>query len=139
RSAADGPWSLLPAEERAEVRAVHGHGRVLGRRPVAKGDDPVRGGGDAFVMGDEYEGLSGGPQVGEEAEDVVGRGGVEIAGGFVGEDHERLVDQGAGDGDPLPLPSGQLGRQVPAPVRESDAVEKGGGALAGGARRVTGE
>src|SRR5690606_41592158 len=41
--------------------------------------------------------------------------------------------------DALPISSGQLGRQVPAPVRESDAVEKGGGALAGGARRVTGE
>ncbi|MES4906617.1 MULTISPECIES: hypothetical protein [unclassified Streptomyces] len=109
-------------------------GRVVGQRAVPQGDDAVGGGGDAFVVGDHDQGLAGGAQLVEEPEDVVGRGAVEVSGGLVGEDDQRLVDQGAGDGDPLPLPAGQLRGQMPGPVGESDLIEEFGGTAAGGAR-----
>src|SRR5262249_47134209 len=47
------------------------------------------------------------------------------AGRLVGEDEARPIDQGAGDRDPLPLSSGELGGQVPGATAEPDALESG--------------
>ena len=49
---------------------------------------------------------------------------VEIAGGLVGEDHPRLVRDRPGDGDPLLLAAGHLGRQVVRPFPDPEGVEQ---------------
>ena len=42
----------------------------------------------------------------KHGQDVLRGGGVEVAGGLVGEDQGRVGDDGAGDGDALLLPAG---------------------------------
>ena len=44
----------------------------------------------------------------EHLEDFLGGDGVEIAGGFVGENEVGVVEQGAGDADTLLLAAGEL-------------------------------
>ena len=51
-------------------------------------------------------------QVGKELQDLGRGGGIEIAGGFVRQDHRGIVDQGPGDGGPLHLAAGDLVRFV---------------------------
>ncbi len=63
----------------------------------------------------------------EEGEDFGGAGGVEVSGGFVGEDEVGIGDDGAGDGDALLLSAGELAGEVVEPVAEADEVECGGG------------
>ena len=53
---------------------------------------------------------------------LVARSAIEVAGRFVGKDHLRVVDERAGDGDPLLLTSGQLIRPVIEPLAEADQV-----------------
>ena len=62
-------------------------------------------------------------------------GRVEVPGRLVGEEELGAIDEGAGDGDPLLLAPGQLGREVVAAAGEPDAREqvlrpRGGVALA---------
>ena len=78
---------------------------------------PARG--DA-VMADDDEGepqLV--PQLLQERHDLVPGAFVEVAGRLVGQQHGGLLDQRAGDGDPLLLPSGQLRGQEPGPLAET--------------------
>ncbi len=72
--------------------AVH----ALGQFVVVRGDD-----GDDAGLADELQ---------ELLEDALGGLGVEIAGRLVGEQDQRGVGDGAGDGDALLLAAGQLGR-----------------------------
>ena len=55
--------------------------------------------------------------------------GVEVAGGFVGEDDGGLVDEGAGDGDALALTAGELVGLVVHAGLEADGGEGSFGAL----------
>ena len=55
------------------------------------------------------DGGTGGVELFEQLDDRFAGGAVEVAGGFVGQHDRRPADQGAGDGDPLPLAAGQLG------------------------------
>ena len=48
--------------------------------------------------------------------------GIEVAGGFVGQDHERIVDQRAGDGHALLLAAGELVGPVVQAVAQPDRV-----------------
>ena len=59
----------------------------------------------------------------EEVHDLDRRLAVERAGGLVGEDQRRLVDERARDGHALLLTARELARQVPAAVGEPDALE----------------
>ena len=59
----------------------------------------------------------------EEAEHLGARGGVEVAGGLVGEHDVRLAHQRTGAGHPLLLAAGQLARPVPQPVPQLDGVD----------------
>src|SRR5688572_2022520 len=52
---------------------------------------------------------------------------VEITGRLVGEEQDRIVDERAGDGHPLLLAAGELGRTVMRPVAEADGLEPGHG------------
>jgi hypothetical protein len=49
---------------------------------------------------------------------------VEIAGRFIGQEHRRLVDQRAGDGDALLLATGKLIGIMVGAVSESDDFER---------------
>jgi hypothetical protein len=65
--------------------------------------------GDFFAVGDENDGgffFSG--ELGDEIDDHGAGGGVEIAGGFVGEKDRGLVDEGTGEGSSLELSTGEL-------------------------------
>ena len=67
-----------------------------------------------------------------EEVDNLGAGlGVEVAGGFVGEDDGRRVGEGAGHGDALALSAGELEGLVVDAVAEADLFEDGDAALFG--------
>ena len=76
-------------------------------------------GGTAFAV--EFE---------EQVADPLAGGAVEVAGGFVGEQHVRLRREGAGNGDPLLLAAGELARIVAQALAEADSLEQFSGALA---------
>ncbi len=79
----------------------------------------------------------------EQGEDVLAVGGVEVAGGFVGEDEAGAVDERTGDGDALHLAAGKLGGKGVGAVGDADALEEGvdaGGTFGGwGAEELEGE
>jgi hypothetical protein len=102
---------------------------------VADGDDAVGELGDVGLVGDDDDGVALGVEIVEERHDLVAGLGVEVAGGFVGEDDGGLVDQGAGDGDALALAAGELVGLVHHAGAEVDGLEDGlgaGDALGGG-------
>ena len=74
----------------------------------------------------------------EEGHDLDAGFGVEVAGGLVGEDDGGAVDQGAGDGDALPLAAGELVGLVIHARFEADIGQRLLGALnaLGGRRAV---
>ena len=65
----------------------------------------------------------------EQRHDFVSGDGVEGAGGFVGQQQRRMVDQGAGDGDALALASGELAGLVIHARLEVDGAQGGLGVL----------
>src|SRR3954467_6283851 len=77
---------------------------------VADGDDAVRVHGDVVLVGDEADGVAALVQTFEQRHDFVSGGGVESAGGLVGEENRRVVDERSGDGDTLALTAGELVR-----------------------------
>ena len=93
-------------------------------------------GGGFVAVGDEDKGGVGFVgELAEEVEDELTVGGIEVAGGFVGEDELGTVDEGAGDGDALLFAAGELGGEGVGAVGDADAVEEGGdagGAFGGG-------
>lgn len=95
---------------------------------VGEGDGAVGKGGQFCVVGDDDKSLS--EFVAEAEEQAVEfRAGVSIkvAGGFVGKDDLRGVDEGAGDGDPLLFASGEFGGFVAGAGLESQEVKQGAG------------
>ena len=89
---------------------------------VAEAEGAVAAVGEFEVVGDEdagervlaVEGL-------EEGEDAVGGEGVEVAGGFVGEQEFGAGDEGSGDGKALLLASGEFAGAMVAAAFEFDA------------------
>ena len=63
-------------------------------------------------------------QTPEQLEHFETPGGVERAGGLVGEHERRLVGEGAGDGEALTLTAGQHAGRVPRLVGEPEEVEQ---------------
>ncbi len=103
--------------------------RVGEDESVAQGDDAVGVGGEDRVVGDEDEGCAFGlVEVEEELEDSGAVGGVEVAGGLVGEHDGGAEDEGAGERDALLLAAGELDGVVVEAVAEADGGEEGAGA-----------
>ena len=77
--------------------------------------------GRVRVVRDHDDGL---PEVvdrpAQELQDLLAGARVEVAGRFVGEQHGRLADERPGDGDPLLLATGELGRLVAETVGQAD-------------------
>jgi len=90
----------------------------------------VRGGGDAGVVGDHDEGGAMALlDLGENLEDFCRVDAVEVAGGLVGEEHLRFVDESAGDGHALAFAGGELGGVLAQAMLETELDEEGAGAL----------
>ena len=85
--------------------------------------------GDVFSMGDQNNCAPFGVKLFEQSEDFVAALAVQGAGGLVGENHRRVVHQGAGDGDALLLAAGKFRRTMLGAVAEAEAREQARGAL----------
>src|ERR1039457_2989744 len=79
---------------------------------VADVNDAVGMQGDIVFVGDQDDGIALLVEALEEAHDFVAGGGIEVAGGFVGQQNGRVVDERAGDRDALALAAGKLVRLV---------------------------
>ena len=102
---------------------------------VAHGDDAVGGFGDGGVVGDEDHGVFAlMMDAAEEVHDLGGVLGIEVAGGFIGEEDGGFVGEAAGDGDALALTAGEFfGHVIEAMAHAHGFEEFGGAALALGA------
>ena len=105
---------------------------------LGSGDDPavldledvVIRADEAAVMGDDDQGAT--PLLlllAQEGKDLVTPFVIEVARGLIGEEHGRVLDQGAGDRHALLLAAGELGRLVLEPVAQADLPEDVFGAL----------
>ena len=107
-------------------------GQFAGDATVGEHDDAFGATGDVGFVRDQDDGA---PvlrmQIGEEFADQGRCHRIEIAGRFVGEDEGRIVDQGAGDGDPLLFTAGEGIRPVSGAIGEADALQSRLGALVG--------
>ena len=96
---------------------------------VDEGDAAVGGGGDRLAVGDkENGGFFFASEAGDELDDGGTGGGVEIAGGFIGEKDGGLVDEGAGDGGALELSARELVGAMVGAVGKMDGGEEFAGA-----------
>ena len=90
-------------------------------------DQAGGGGGGVGVVGDHDDGFAEfAIEAPEEAQNLRGAGCVEIAGGFIGEDHLRLGDDGPGDGHALLLTAGKLAGKMVEAIIEADELQGGG-------------
>jgi len=91
---------------------------------VAEAEDAVAAAGELKVVGYEDAGESVfAVEALEEGEDAFGGLGVEIAGGFVGQQEFGLGDEGAGYGEALLFPAGELAGAMVAAVGQFYAGE----------------
>ena len=72
-----------------------------------------------------------GVEVFEDVDDFLPGAGVEISGGFVGEDHGGIVGQRSGDGHPLLLSARKFGGFVEQAVAKADEFEDFNGFVPG--------
>src|SRR5580693_10192888 len=92
---------------------------------IGQEDDPVRVRGPARVMGHHDNRLAEiGHRAPQEREQVRGGVRVEVAGGLVGEDEVRLVDQRPRARHALLLAAGQLIRAVGQPVADTQLLDQ---------------
>jgi hypothetical protein len=91
-------------------------------------EDAVAGAGEIGVVGDDDEGFAAFVgEIEEEGHDFGAVFGVEVAGGFVGEEDIGIVDEGAGDGGALLFAAGEFVGEVLEAVAEADFFEGLGG------------
>ena len=114
--------------DRSRAMASRTRSSGLMRRAARRGRGPGgrRPSRDVAVVGDQDDRPTRGMELAEDAHDLGAAGGVEVAGRLVGEQEGRLGDQRPGDGHPLLLAAGQLGRLVVEPVAEAEPLERGG-------------
>ena len=92
---------------------------------VDEGDPAIGGSGNFFAVGDENDcGFFFSGELGDEIDDHGAGGGVEIAGGFVGEKDRGLVDEGTGEGGSLELSAGKLVGAMVGAVGELDGFKE---------------
>ena len=93
---------------------------------VAHGDDAVGIGGNVGLVGDENDGdalLA--IERAQRFHDLVRSSRIEIAGGLIGKQKARRIDQGAGDGDALLLAAGELAGRIAFAVAETEQLQRG--------------
>lgn len=88
--------------------------------------------GQAFVVGHQHEGGAAFlVQFEQQVADALAGVAVEVAGGFVGEQHVRLGSEGPGNRHALLFAAGELARRVRQALAETDPLQQFGGAFAG--------
>ena len=104
---------------------------VLDEASVPEGDDAVAPVGDGALMGDDEHGVVLlVAEFPEEPADVLGGGGVEVSGGFVGEEERAMLlggevgEEGSGDGGALLLAAGEGVGVVVSASGEAEAVKQ---------------
>ena len=85
--------------------------------------------GDVFSVSDQNDRAPFGVKLFEQRQDFVAALAVQGAGGLVGENHRRIVHQGAGNGDALLLAAGKFRGTMRGAVAEAEAREQARGAL----------
>ncbi len=78
---------------------------------------------DVLRMGDQNDRAPFGVKLLEQREDFVAALAVQGAGGLVGENHRRVIDQGTGNGDALLLAAGQFGRPVLGAITQAEPFQ----------------
>lgn len=107
---------------------------------VAEDDSPIGGIGERLFMRDQdHRGALFPVEREEEFEDGASGGGIEVAGGLVGEEDGRAESEGAGEGNALLFAAGELDRVVIEAAVEADAGEEIASAAATGSVRGAGE
>lgn len=107
---------------------------------VDEGDPAISGSGNFLAVGNEnYSCFFTVGELGDQIDDHGAGGGVEIAGGFVGEKDRGLVDEGTSEGGSLELASGKLMRPVMRAIAQADGGEKFTGTGMGRGVHPTGE
>jgi hypothetical protein len=95
---------------------------------VDEADAPVGGLGHFFAVGDkDHGGLFSAGEGGQEVDHGSAGGGVEIAGGFVGQKNGGAVDEGTGEGGSLELAAGELVGSMAGAVGQTHGVKEGPG------------
>ena len=95
----------------------------LHQAAVAGAEHPVGIPRDILLVGHDQHREPAAVQLLELDHDLHARARVEIAGRLVGQDHDRIVDERAGNGYPLLLAAGQLGRPMVPAVAQADHAE----------------
>ena len=94
-------------------------------------DHPVGQLRHPVIVGGDHHGPPGAGQVAQQPQDPLHLDVVQMGRGLVGHHQRRIVGQGAGDGHPLLLPAGELGRTVVGPFGQPDHIEQYLGPVAG--------
>ena len=104
---------------------VHADGAaVLDHAAVAERDHALGLLGDVGLVGDQHDRAAFLVEAREDPQHLLGGARVEVAGRLVGEDHRRVGDERARDGDALLLAAGELGGLVVEPLRHPDRGER---------------
>src|SRR5438876_2331199 len=103
---------------------ILGLGLVADNDAVFERDDPFGVGGDVGIMGDDDDRHALTVQLDEQLHDRLSGVGVERAGRLVGEQEQRLVDDGARDRHALLLAARELIGQVVHAIAEADPLER---------------
>ena len=98
---------------------------VLLDHAVAQADDPSRTCGNFFLVSHHHDRRPVVVQSVEQVEDFVGRGGVQVAGCFIGENELRSVRQTSRDAGSLLLTAGKFVGAMSQSVAQSDFVCQG--------------
>jgi hypothetical protein len=123
------PWARKTRSEGDQFKRGSGMNAA-----VDEANPAVGGFGHLLAVGDEDDGGFFLPGEGsEEIDDDGAGGGVEIAGGLVGEENGGAVHEGAGESGTLELAAGELVGAVMGAVGQTDGLEEAVGAdFAGG-------
>ena len=107
-----------------------GFGTPVGyNHPIGEFDDAGGMLSHLHIVGDEYDGVAVAVKFLQNRHDLVAAGSIERSGWFVGQDDRAAVHQGAGDGNPLLLPAGELSWGVLQPLGHTQTGEQAGGLL----------
>src|SRR5882724_3410360 len=110
---------------------MRAHAGFVGDHPsVTERDEPIGVSGERGIMGDEDEGAAQrAVETQDQLDDLLAGGGVEIAGGLVGQEHGRPARHRARDGYALLLAPRELHRVALGTVAEADLTQEGAGEL----------
>ncbi len=128
-------------EQVIEAHLIVGDGdRLAGDVAMGEFDAAIHKAADHRGMRDDEDRVSGGVKLPQKIQDNLLVGFVEIAGGLVGENQFRLIDQSARDRHALLFAAGQFGGKMREAVSQTHALQRFGGLrFVGDAVEILGE